>query len=258
MKINMILAGAALLCSLFGQAQPGVAVNTDATLPNGSAMLDVKSGTRGILAPRMTALQRSQISAPAAGLLVFQTDAPAGYYYYNGTSWRKEIDLATTGANPATNSLITFDGTNWVAKSLLTGSTGGGQYTVSNMQPFLTMNYFIAYTGIFPSRSGTQPFLGEVELGGFTFAPNGFFLCNGALLPISQYMALFALLGTSYGGDGMTTFGLPNLSGRVAIHQGPGNGLTNHYIGEEAGTETRYLSVANLPAHVHPVTINPN
>jgi microcystin-dependent protein len=87
---------------------------------------------------------------------------------------------------------------------------------------------------------------------GFQFAPNGWALCNGQLLSIAQNTALFSLLGTNYGGDGVSTFALPNLEGRVPIHQGRGSGST-YTIGEPGGSETAALSIAQLPAHNHSV-----
>jgi microcystin-dependent protein len=82
----------------------------------------------------------------------------------------------------------------------------------------------------------TNVFVGEIRLYGFNFAPRGMALCNGQLLSISQNTALFSLLGTNYGGNGQTTFGLPDLRSRVAIHQGQGPGLSSYVIGEQAGT----------------------
>jgi microcystin-dependent protein len=98
----------------------------------------------------------------------------------------------------------------------------------------------------------TEPFIGEVKLLGFYFAPLGYMTCQGQLLPISQNTALFSLLGTTYGGDGQTTFGLPDLQGRVPIGQGQGPGLPYYTIGEEAGTPSVTLTTANMPPHVHP------
>lgn len=98
----------------------------------------------------------------------------------------------------------------------------------------------------------STPFLGEIRMFGFQFAPSGWALCNGQLLSIAQNNALFALLGTIYGGDGVSTFALPNLEGRVPIHQGQGNGSA-HTIGQPGGSETATLSIAQLPAHNHSV-----
>ena len=85
----------------------------------------------------------------------------------------------------------------------------------------------------------SEPFIGQIMPVGFNFAVRGFALCNGQLLPISQNEALFSLLGTIYGGDGRTTFGLPDLRGRVPMHFGNGPGLTNRVIGQKGGEEAR-------------------
>lgn len=97
----------------------------------------------------------------------------------------------------------------------------------------------------------TNVFVGEIRLYGFNFAPRGMALCNGQLLSIAQNTALFSLLGTNYGGNGVTTFGLPDLRSRVAIHQGQGPGLSSYVIGEQAGTETVTLLQTEMPAHNH-------
>lgn len=99
----------------------------------------------------------------------------------------------------------------------------------------------------------SNPFIGEIRQFGGNFAPANWALCNGALLPISEFPALFQLIGTTYGGDGQTTFAVPNLAGRVPVGQGTGNGLTNRTMGEAAGEEQHTLTVAELPAHTHPV-----
>jgi microcystin-dependent protein len=86
---------------------------------------------------------------------------------------------------------------------------------------------------------------------GFNFAPQGWAFCDGSLLPISENDALFALIGTTYGGDGQTTFGLPNLAGRIPIHMGTGPGLSNRLIGELAGVEQVTVTNAQMPQHSH-------
>jgi microcystin-dependent protein len=85
------------------------------------------------------------------------------------------------------------------------------------------------------------------------FAPTGWFLCNGQTLPISSYNALFAIIGTTFGGNGTTTFQLPNMQGRVPMHWGTGAGLSTYVIGEQAGTENVTLLYNNMPLHNHPV-----
>lgn len=101
-----------------------------------------------------------------------------------------------------------------------------------------------------------EPFLGEIKMFGGNFAPRGWSFCAGQLLPISQNTALFSLLGTIYGGDGRTTFALPELRGRVPIHMGQGPGLPNHPIGQRAGAEQTTLTEAQIPAHNHAATLH--
>lgn len=100
----------------------------------------------------------------------------------------------------------------------------------------------------------SEPFLGMIILGGWNFAPRGYALCNGQLLSIAQNTALFSLLGTTYGGNGQTTFGLPNLQSRLAMHWGQGQGLSPVVIGEQSGVESVTLNVNQMPAHTHTFT----
>lgn len=109
----------------------------------------------------------------------------------------------------------------------------------------------------------SEPFLGQICSFGFQFAPKGWAFCAGQILPIAQNTALFSLLGTTYGGNGQTTFALPDLRGRVGINQGQGPGLSNYVLGQQSGTQTNTLTVANLAAHNHMVACsnldgNPN
>ncbi len=97
----------------------------------------------------------------------------------------------------------------------------------------------------------SEPFIAEIIMFGGNFAPRGWAFCDGQLLAISQNTALFSLLGTTYGGDGRTTFGLPDLRGRVPVHPGTGPGLTTRYLGQKGGTETETLNVNQIPAHTH-------
>ncbi len=95
------------------------------------------------------------------------------------------------------------------------------------------------------------PYIGEIRMFGGTFAPYGWSFCNGSLLAISQYQPLYQLIGTTYGGDGVNTFALPDLQGRLAIHQGQGPGLSNYPIGAKAGVENVTLVTNQLPVHGH-------
>jgi microcystin-dependent protein len=96
-----------------------------------------------------------------------------------------------------------------------------------------------------------DPFVAEIRIFPFNFAPHGWAFCDGQLLPISQNTALFSLLGTTYGGDGKSTFALPNLQGRTPMHPGQGPGLSLHDLGEEGGSETVALLQSEIPAHSH-------
>ncbi|MEP2936896.1 MAG: tail fiber protein [Gilvibacter sp.] len=103
-----------------------------------------------------------------------------------------------------------------------------------------------------------EPFLGQLMLVPYNFDPRLWASCNGQLLPISSNTALFSLIGTIYGGDGETTFALPDLRGRMPIHLGTGPGLPTYSLGQRSGNPTTTLITANLPAHSHPATANVN
>ena len=159
-----------------------------------------------------------------------------------------------------------------------TGDTGGGQ-PHANMQPSIALQYIIALQGTYPSMnkgdelllgddlllddevdplSGTKgydPFIGEVSLFAGYFAPRDWAFCDGHLLAISQNQALFSLLGTMYGGDGQTTFGLPDLRGRVPVHFGEGPGLDNVSIGQKWGAESVAFSSSQMPSHDHTISV---
>jgi microcystin-dependent protein len=97
----------------------------------------------------------------------------------------------------------------------------------------------------------SQPYVGEVRAVGFNFAPAGWAFCQGQLLPISDYETLFNLIGTIYGGDGQSTFGLPNLQGRIPIHQGTSSLGTTYVIGQLGGVESVTIASATYPQHTH-------
>ncbi|MFV0597951.1 phage tail protein [Shewanella sp.] len=100
-----------------------------------------------------------------------------------------------------------------------------------------------------------DPFIGEIRMFAGTFAPRGWAFCNGQLLPIQSNQALFALIGTTYGGNGQTTFALPNMQGRVPVHQGQGSGTSQYVLGEMAGQETVTLTSSQMPIHNHAVDL---
>lgn len=102
----------------------------------------------------------------------------------------------------------------------------------------------------------SEPFIAEIRIFAGNFAPRGWAFCDGQLLPISQNTALFSLLGTTYGGDGKSTFALPDLQGRAPMHPGRGPGLTDRRLGERSGAETVTITEAQMPNHMHGVNVN--
>jgi len=102
----------------------------------------------------------------------------------------------------------------------------------------------------------SEPFIGEIRMFTGNFPPKGWALCNGQTLPINQNAALFAILGTTYGGNGTTIFNLPNMQSRVPMHWGQGTGLSSYVIGQEQGTETTPVLISNMPVHNHLVKCN--
>ncbi len=100
----------------------------------------------------------------------------------------------------------------------------------------------------------TQPYVGEIRMFGGNFAPSSWAFCNGQTLSISQYQVLFTLIGTTYGGNGTTTFNLPNLQGQLAVGMGQGPGLSNYPIGQTGGVESVTLTTANMGGHNHPLS----
>lgn len=138
------------------------------------------------------------------------------------------------------------------------GSTSSGAL---ERRSFLKRALAIAAGGAFgtllgkprEASAGTDPYLGEIMMFGGNFAPQGWALCNGQLMAISQNPALFQVLGATYGGDGVTTFALPDLRGRAPIHAGQGPTLSNRVLGEQGGEEAHTLTLAEMPAHTHAV-----
>jgi len=138
----------------------------------------------------------------------------------------------------------------------------GGDLSHDNMHPYETIQCIIALSGVYPSRNDgplttgsgrvLDPWVGEIAWFAGGFAPRGWAFCDGQLLPIAQYQSLFSILGTTYGGDGRTTFGLPDMRGRSPISAGSGPGLTSRSLGYGGGSETTTLTVGQLAAHTHP------
>ncbi|MCP5072430.1 MAG: phage tail protein [Rhodobacteraceae bacterium] len=105
--------------------------------------------------------------------------------------------------------------------------------------------------GVKPAKAQTDPYLGQLMLVGYNFCPRSWVAADGQLLPVSQYSALFSLYGTTFGGDGRTTFGIPDLRGRAPIHTGHGPGLANYLLGSRGGAEGFTLTESQMPSHNH-------
>ncbi|MBS0247528.1 MAG: phage tail protein [Proteobacteria bacterium] len=103
----------------------------------------------------------------------------------------------------------------------------------------------------------SQPFVGQIDMFGGNFAPKGFAMCNGQIMSISQNQALFSLIGTYYGGNGVSTFALPDLQSRLPIHEGQGPGLSNYVIGQPGGTPQVTLNTSQIPQHMHMLNAAP-
>jgi microcystin-dependent protein len=125
----------------------------------------------------------------------------------------------------------------------------------SSKQTIFSIGIAVASTlPLSATACGTDPFIGEICLFPYNFCPRGFAATDGQLLSISQNTALFSLLGTTYGGNGQTTFALPDLRGRVPVHVGQGPGLSDVALGEQGGSQQVTLNVGQLPAHTHTAT----
>jgi microcystin-dependent protein len=248
-KFQLLLVG--LCCCSIAFSQVGIGTTT----PDPNSILTVTSTTKGVLLPRLTAAQQStlagMLTSSEAGMLV--TDATSGNVVgWNGHAFVPAANLTAVApltvsatnqvalnAGTATGQLITWDGTNWVN---MAPAVQHFTLTVDNRQPWLALNYCIAETGVFPSRNDAQPYLSQIQLFPFNFAPTGWAECNGQLLSISSNTALFSLLGTNYGGNGTTNFALPNMQSRVSIGYGEGPGLSNYTQGQTGGSESNTIS----------------
>lgn len=234
------------------KAQQSVGIGT--TTPDSHAVLDISSTKKGVFFPRLTTAEQATLTGilttAQTGMEI--TDATTGHLLlWNGTAWvtpaaaagtaitaKAPLSVSTNNlqinAGTLAGDLLTWDGNNWIN---MQPAVQHFSDAVDNHQPYLVINYVMAEFGIYPSQSdATQPYVGEIYMMGCNFAPVGFILCNGALLSIASNDVLFNLLGTTYGGNGTTTFAVPDLRGRVPIHQGY-NGTSVYVIGQTGGNE---------------------
>jgi microcystin-dependent protein len=137
-----------------------------------------------------------------------------------------------------------------MAEELEGSPPGWEEFMTSRCRVLLFLVVVVAVVACVPAGA-QNPYLGEIRYVAFNFAPKGWMTCSGQLLAISENQALFQLLGTTFGGDGKSTFGLPDMRGRVPVGTGQGLGLTNRTLGEQGGQESVALTVAQMPAHRH-------
>lgn len=253
MKLHLYSLSFSLLAILcfFTKA---TAQSTTITPGNNQPNLTATSTNNGIIVPQITLTasltSASPVTNPATGLLVYNTgnNQAKGFYYWSGTSWQSLGSVTTLtatapisivsnnirlNAGTAAGQLLSWNGNNWI------NTNAKPNEFITNLQPYLAINFCISLFGIFPSPSDSSPYVGEIAQFGFNFTPNGWAMCNGQLLSIAEYEVLYYLIGTTYGGDGQSTYALPDLRGRVPIHQGQGPGIgTNYVIGSMGGLET--------------------
>jgi microcystin-dependent protein len=248
-KFQLVLV--VLFCCLTTFGQVGIGTTT----PDANAILTVTSTTKGVLLPRLTAAQQTTLAGTLtsgeAGMMI--ADATSGNILgWNGHAFVPAANVTAVApltvsatnqvalnAGTAAGQLITWDGTNWVN---MAPAVQHFSFTGDNRQPWLALNYCIAWSGVFPSRNDANPYVSQIQLFPFNFAPVGWYQCDGQLLAITSYTALFSLLGTNYGGNGTSTFMLPNMQSRVSIGAGQGPGLSNFVQGQSGGTESNTIS----------------
>lgn len=134
----------------------------------------------------------------------------------------------------------------------------GGNASHNNMQPYLALNFCVCAFGTYPSDGGAggDNYVGEIRMFAGQRAPGDWSFCDGSLLKIADYETLYVLIGTTYGGDGQTTFALPDMRGRVPLGPSQGTGLTNRYLGQSGGSEMVTLLVTQIPAHTHGIDVS--
>jgi microcystin-dependent protein len=249
---RLLLGLAIVFYSVHAHSQVGIGTAS----PDPLSILHIQSTGKGLLVPRLSGTQMTtlagSLTASQKGMVV-RDSLTGNLMGWNGKIWTDPANLTATtpltvsstnqvslNAGTQSGDLITWDGNNWVN---MQPAVQHFSFTIDNRQPYLVLNYCIALQGIFPARNdGQTPFVSEIDLFPFNFAPRGFAQCNGQLMPISQNTALFSLIGTQFGGNGTSNFALPNLQSRVPVGQGQGPGLSSYFIGETGGVESNTIS----------------
>jgi microcystin-dependent protein len=245
-RIGVVASALGLLVALV--------VATGALAAGGGTDFTACLGDKGDLTNVAEGLEPAAACKKAAHVVTWNSEGPAGLQGLPGTNGVDGTD-GTDGADGEQG----IQGVQGPAGGEVPLSTdaSGGSGVQTNMQPNLVLNCIIALRGDYPARDGAEtssPFVGEIKWFGGNYAPAGFAFCDGQLLTVSSNTALFSILGTTYGGDGRTTFALPDARGRAILHAGSGPGLTPRRLGERPGTETVIQTVSEMPSHVHTIT----
>ena len=257
-----------LLITTKSYSQVGIGTNT----PEGSAQLEVKSTSKGLLTPRMTASERTAINSPSTGLIVYQTDGTEGFYYNAGTPQSPSWVILLNGGSSLASSNIT--GTISVANGgtglntitpfapVFGGTTNSGPLQSSSSLG--TAGYVLTSNGSsqlpsfqsIPTSPQQLPIGSTIPFAGATLPESsGYLICDGSTVSRAIYENLFLVIGTNYGsGDGSTTFNLPDLRGRSVIGVGQGNGLTDRTLAATGGEEVHTLNIAEMPNHNHTIS----
>ena len=225
-----------IFCAVFYAQAQSAAINSDGSVAHPSAMLEIKSSNKGLLIPRVAltgATDATTIPSPAFTLMVYNTTFAGtgntaiipGYYYWNGGSWTSfafNPTAAVTGLN------------DFVVKGYDIGQGVG----VKKGYGAVGINYIIALGGTFPCHNGCGgqydgALIGEIKLFTGNYPPEGWAICDGQLLPILGNQSLFAIIGTTYGGNGQTNFGVPDLRSAIPIQPGTSTTGRNWTLGEK-------------------------
>ena len=232
------------------EGRPSTVVTTSATQP----LATRETARPGLLVPIAGAPPVSATPIDESA----EAPAPKLVAAASGTD---EIQSATTilnlrGQLYVNGSAVIDETGTWVGPPTTKATTGvtGGVSDIDLRQPSLSVNFIISLNGTDPSdgvASGQNPYLGEIRLLAGNDVPAGWDFCRGQLVDPTTYPSLFANIGTTYGGDGVSTFGLPDLRGRVPLGPGQGAGLSNYFRGQTVGMETENLSIGQMPSHTH-------
>lgn len=237
------------LFNVIGTTYGGDGVATFAT-PDLSSRIPIHVGSGPGLSPRTLGQKGgSEQASLSVAQMAAHTHAMSG-----GEAPATDRGATSTSGLAESQGRIYEAGTSPVAMSSVSVSTTGVSTPHNNVQPFLALNFLIAWQANTDFTYGLNPFLAEIRMFGGNFVPKGWAACEGQVMFIRNATALFSLLGTTYGGDGLNTFALPDLRGLAPMGVNFTGSLSQHFLGDSGGSQSVMLTTANLPAHAHAVT----